>query len=99
MKCLRCGYCCIKYMVVIVDDPALGLAEDNLIIKNTDEWCKHLVGNKPGEYSCAIHDYPWYDQTPCWQYTQVELSLDDPCRTGEWMLEHKDYHKLLTRGD
>lgn len=99
MRCLRCGYCCIKYMVVIVDDPDKGMVEGNLIAKETDEWCKHLVGNKPGEYSCAVHNEPWYKQTPCYQYGQIELSVEDPCRTGKYMLDHPEFHNILTRGD
>ncbi len=88
MKCLRCGHCCIEYFVVIVDDPALGVVEENLIIKNSGEKCKHLMGDTPGEYSCAIHEESWYNRTPCYQHGQVESSIEDPCRLGAYLLEN-----------
>ncbi len=68
MVCVKCGYCCHKYAVVIIDDPEKGLVEENLIIHKGDGPCKHLRGDKPGEYSCAVHDYPWYNRTPCFSY-------------------------------
>jgi hypothetical protein len=88
MICLRSGYCCIKLEVIIVDNPELGLTYENLIPKHTDEKCKHLIGDKPGFYSCAIHDYPWYKETPCYQYTQVEHKNSN-CRMGEFVLKNK----------
>lgn len=88
MKCLRCGYCCIKYEVIIVDNPELGIRDDNLIAKHTDERCKHLMGDSLGNYSCAIHHYDWYKQTPCYSYGQIELSPDDPCRMGQYILDN-----------
>lgn len=87
MICLRCGICCITHMVVIVDDPALGPVEDNLIGRMGGDRCKHLRGEKPGEMSCAIHDEPWYHETPCAQHGQIELSPDSPCRLGAYALK------------
>ena len=87
MICLRCGYCCRAYTVVIVDDPEKGIVEDNLILHDGDGTpCKHLRGDKPGEYSCALHDYPWYKKTPCFQHGQIERSNTN-CRIGEYMLK------------
>ena len=86
MKCLRCGYCCIQYTVVIVDDPSKGIVEDNLIVKETGQRCKHLTGNKPGEFSCAIHNYSWYEETPCYRHGQIETSADKSCRLGAFLL-------------
>jgi len=57
MICLRCGYCCKKLFVVIIDDPEKGIIEGNLIANIGDGPCKHLVGDAPGNYSCAIHDH------------------------------------------
>lgn len=90
MKCLRCGYCCIHYMVVIVDDPEKGIQEDNVkaIGMNGPERCKHLRGDKPGEFSCEIHDYDWYVETPCYQHTQIGKD-DEPCRIGQAVLSGK----------
>ena len=90
MKCLRCGYCCINYMVIIVNDPAIGIREDNLLAigVNGPERCKHLIGDKPGEFSCAVHHYDWYKETPCFNHTQVGRE-GDPCRIGEGVLVGK----------
>jgi len=92
MKCLRCGYCCIHYCVVIVDDPEKGLREDNVLFHGTSEVpekCKHLLGDKPGEYSCALHDKKWYKRTPCFAHGQIEEHKDDPCRMGDYILNKK----------
>ena len=87
MKCLRCGYCCKWLCVIIVDDPEKGISEDNLIAHNGQgQLCKHLLGDKPGEYSCALHDKEWYEDTPCFRYTQIEPPEGRPCRMGEYTL-------------
>ena len=86
MKCLRCGYCCDKYDVSIVDDPELGIVEGNVVNKPTGERCRHLRGKSPGEYSCAIHDKIWYKETPCFAFTQYENG-NTPCRMGVYVLE------------
>ena len=81
MICLRCGYCCKALTVIIVDDPEKGIVEGNLIEKECGTRCKHLLGEIPDQFSCAIHDYPWYDETPCNQYIQIERG-NQPCRMG-----------------
>ena len=89
MICLRCGYCCKNYAVVIVDDPAKGICEDNLILhEGLGSPCKHLQGNKPGEYSCKVHEYEWYKETPCFQHGQIEHE-NSPCRMGEYILKNR----------
>lgn len=87
MKCLRCGYCCIHYEVIIIADPAKPLSADNIQAKPSGQRCPHLVGNAAGSYSCAVHDHPDYEQTPCFDFTQVEASPDDPCRMGVYILK------------
>jgi len=90
MKCLHCGYCCHHMMVVIVDNPKRGIHHDNLIIHDGDgSPCKHLRGDKPGEYWCAVHHYKWYKRTPCYSHGQIEVSPDDPCRMGEHILKKR----------
>jgi len=75
-------------MVAVVDDPEKGIDLDNFILYRGDGTrCKHLVGNKVGEYSCAIHDYPWYKETPCAAHTQIEEDLSNPCRMGEYLVK------------
>jgi len=83
MICQRSGYCCINLDVVIVDDPEQGVVEDNILHKPAGEICKHLIdSNNNTIATCAIHHYPWFPETPCGQYTQVENSIDSPCRLG-----------------
>lgn len=86
MICLRCGYCCKTSMVVVVDNPMLGIHEDNVSLNDGHKPCQHLKGTNPGNYVCAIHHYPWYKETPCFDYGQIEMSPTDKCRTGEYML-------------
>jgi hypothetical protein len=89
MICLRCGYCCTRYMVVIVDNPEKGIAEDNLIGHNTKGKpgpCKHLLGNKIGGYACALHEKPYYKDTPCYSHTQVETGNEE-CRLGRYIID------------
>lgn len=86
MKCLRSGRCCSTMMVVIVDDPKLGLVESNLIMHEGKGPCKHLQGDEPGKYSCAVHDYPWYKDTPCYSHGQIEYQNSN-CRLGEFILK------------
>lgn len=88
MKCLRCGYCCKSLCVVIVDDPDIGPVYENLkAINALEEPCHHLLGDKPGEYSCAIHDKDWYPETPCFEYTQL---WGDNCRMGGAVLSRSE---------
>jgi len=89
MKCLRCGYCCNKYLVVVVDNPDLGISPNNLIVSKGNKPCKHLEGKNSGEYSCAIHNKDWYKETPCFLFGQIEKSEEEPCRLGVAVMEGK----------
>ena len=72
--------------VVIVGDPEKGISEGNLIARDgNDGPCKHLKGSGPGDYECDVHDYPWYEDTPCFQFTQVERGNTE-CRLGRYTL-------------
>ena len=90
MICLRCGYCCQKCTVIVVDDPDKGPVDGNLIPAGSGyDQCPHLQGDKPGEYSCAVHDRPWYPGTPCDRHGQIEKSPESPCRMGEYLLKNE----------
>jgi len=89
MVCLKCGYCCIYDMVVIIDDPEKGVIESNMVVKSSGKRCKHLRGSEPGKYSCVVHDYPWYKRTPCFAYGQIESRVDDVCRMGEYVINKR----------
>jgi len=86
MKCLRCGYCCLTSLVVVIKDPVKGIVEGNALGLNGSTRCPHLEGNTAGSYSCKIHHYPWFNDTPCGTHTQYETS-DSNCRLGEYILK------------
>lgn len=89
MICLRCGYCCINYFVPIVKDPTKGVVEGNFEMHlGEGKPCRYLVGDGPGKYSCSIHHYPWFRETPCHEFGQVEASEDTPCRIGTYILNN-----------
>lgn len=87
MKCLNCGHCCIHYDVVIIDSPDKPLSPHNVTYKASGIKCKHLLGDAPGVYSCAVHGHPDYKDTPCFDYTQISASQNDPCRVGVYLLK------------
>ena len=97
MICLRCGYCCKELWVMIVNDPDKGIEIDNIIEhKGQGNSCKQLQGNVVGEYSCAIHDKEWYDETPCNRHGQIESSPDTECRMGRYQLDNVPDSKSKT---
>lgn len=98
MKCLHCGYCCIQYSAIIVDNPKLGIILSNLSPKISGVKCKHLQGESPGNYKCAIHHYSWYKDTPCAEFTQVEYN-DSNCRMGEYILSQQKSNKIQEIGN
>ena len=85
-------------MVVIVDDPKKGLKEDNLKcigFGGQPERCQHLIGDKPGDYVCRVHERPWYKKTPCYSHGQIESSKDSPCRIGAYILnKRKSFYEV-----
>lgn len=87
MKCLRCGYCCIQYEVIIVKNPDKKPSYRNLDSKHTGVRCPHLLGEEPGKFSCSLHDKAWYEDTPCARHTQFEVR-ETPCRIGSRMMTY-----------
>jgi hypothetical protein len=80
--CVRCGYCCTQYLVPIVKVPELGPIGGNIIaIDGAKERCPHLEGEAPGEYSCKIHSYEWFPDTPCGQFNS------DGCIFGAYIID------------
>lgn len=85
MECHRCGYCCIAMAVVILRDPDGPISEENAEVHEGKGPCKYLRGNAPGEFSCAVHDKPWYQQSPCYSH-----NTDVPkCMIGECIMSGK----------
>ena len=77
---------------MIVDDPSKGIAKDNIIAHwGNGQPCKHLHGDTPGEMTCGIHHFRWYEKTPCFTHGQIERSKDCVCRMGEYQMKlHKE---------
>lgn len=70
----------------IVDEPAKGYEEGNIVEHSgLGRKCKHLRGDRPGEYSCAVHEYPWYKETPC--YRHGLKNGDGECRFGTQIMK------------
>ncbi len=97
MKCLHCGYCCIMYDVIIIspeyatDDLNVKAPKDGdkvFMHKPTGVACPHLT-KENDEYRCAIHHYAWYKDTPCFDFGQIEDSIDAVCRMGDYVLNKK----------
>ena len=84
MLCLNCGYCCVKYDVIIINPEYVKenliideLPDDAFMHKSTDIICPHFNSNN----RCNIHHYSWYKDTPCFQYIQIE-PYQTVCRIG-----------------
>lgn len=101
MICQRCGKCCCDSLVVVIHPD---FVKDNLDINKLpkeaflclkSESCPHLSWN--GDIAvCKIHHYKWYKTTPCYNHGQIEMSKDEPCRTGIWMRKNKiDVKKIF----
>ena len=99
MICLRCGYCCYAYDVIIIK---LGIEkptfrkEEEFQHKKSDEFCPHLSFNGI-EASCDIHDKKWFKKTPCHSHSQIG-KIDDDCRIGRYILDNfKDLKAYIKR--
>lgn len=64
MDCIKCGYCCAHYDVIVPIDPDKGMVVGNLTHKHKNRLC-HLLA-KDG--TCTIHGKPWYKDTSCYHY-------------------------------
>lgn len=91
MKCLRCGWCCTNYWVVILSDGRRPAKPGNLEVHPGHGPCKHLRGKTPGKHRCSIHGSRYYKGTPCDRHGQIEASPKCVCRMGRYML--KQYKK------
>lgn len=105
MKCIRCGYCCFMFDVIIVDpkyidnfDPEGDVSEmDKLIHKPCNVICPHLIITMSSEYAeCAVHNKPWYNMTPCYQHSVIGVENED-CRVGRHNMDNNWKAKYLRR--
>ena len=86
MICLRCGYCCISYDVIVIkvdciDQKSDDWNEDSCFFKESGVMCPHLRFN--GDKAiCNVHSKSWFKLTPCYAYGQIEGSKLSECRVG-----------------
>jgi len=91
MRCLRCGYCCIYYDVMILK-PGLDFANlktvkmDDIEYKGSNIPCPHLE-QVDNVLRCKIHHFKIYKKTPCFDFTQIEQHSDCNCRMGDYILK------------
>lgn len=97
MICLRCGYCCFAYDVIIVDPKALTktfkfktVLIEELIAKPGNQFCPHQTWDEDKSI-CKLHHLKWYKETPCFKYSQIE-SKNSNCRIGEYL--RKDHSNM-----
>ena len=96
MICLRCGRCCVDYLVTIVRPESVNKkwAEMTALdFTNLKGVCPHLNIEYEGT-SCSIHNKEWYDKTPCYAHTQIEVK-NSPCRLGEFSIKDETWRKKL----
>lgn len=102
MKCIRCGYCCFAFDVIIVKpeniddfDPDGDESEmSKLMHKKGDTICPHLKLDDGDIATCKVHDKPWYKTTPCYYHTVIG-NLEDACRVGVYHLTNNWRLKYL----
>jgi len=101
MICLRCGWCCINLEVVI---PKEGIDFDNIDFDIEDSWCMKHTGDvcphlleQDGKAFCKLHHYPWFQDTPCGQYTQIGRE-DAECRMGRAIMDGRLPGVVITSG-
>lgn len=88
MRCLHCGYCCKNYMVAVIDDITKPIDKTNIVFHKGDgSPCKHLKGDRPGKYKCSVHNLPFYKDTPCFAFGQIERSPNEKCRMGVYIMK------------
>ena len=104
MICLRCGRCC-SFPVGVVKPEYVDVFTLDADSKDLDKWtmwksqdmiCPHMTWD--GNIAiCAIHDRPWFPDTPCGRHGQFELR-NEKCRTGEWIKKNNINVKSFFKG-
>jgi hypothetical protein len=91
MQCLRCGYCCVAYDVIVMIEVLTPKGRKTLKAchKPSSIRCPRLEGpDERGQFSCKVHDRKEYKSSPCYAYGNPEIdpdyagSEDSPCRIG-----------------
>lgn len=80
--CVRCGYCCIRYDVIV----PLPSTKKNIVVgayKPSGERCWNLIYEND-KATCKIHDTKLYKGCPCFDY--VNDHREEECRIGVFMI-------------
>ena len=75
MICQRCGNCCLTMFVVIRD-------RDTLILNPADVLCPSVTWEVT-KATCAVHEEPWYNKSPCYVYGNHLVDPDFACKAGK----------------
>ena len=59
--------------------------KDTYQFKESGIVCPHLRWDNR-KFKCAIHQYDWYKETPCYEFTQIEDKNSD-CRIGRHAID------------
>lgn len=93
MICQRSGRCCFSMDVVI----RIG---DRAKLKPGGVLCPHLTFDGVMA-SCAVHQEPWFKETPCHVYGNPDIDPDyyhtrnRPCRMGEAIQQNGGLFKVF----
>jgi hypothetical protein len=76
---------------IVIKDSEGELVEGNLLAIGLGgpERCPHLRGDKVGEYSCAVHEKPWFKKMGCAEYQSHWP--DQKCRLGEFLVKEEKH--------
>lgn len=79
MKCQRCGQCCITMFVIIPVWTDNGVRACH---KPEGVPCPHLSYDHTPIATCAVHDKPEYENSPCWTYGNSDVDPDFAPKRG-----------------
>ena len=106
MNCLHCGNCCIMLDVVIINSKKIKNMDGSVDLNDPSIYEHKPTGFKcpnllfvDGTSHCTVHHLPWFKETPCHDFTQIERE-DSNCRTGEYMLKEENsnsYKRVLEK--
>jgi hypothetical protein len=93
-NCVRCGYCCISYLNVVISPKYAHLdeidfnnfeqPEDLVIGLDGTKPCPHVYWDQEKDLAgCKIHHKKWFKNTPCYDHREEEK-----CRIGKYVLSN-----------
>lgn len=92
MECNKCGYCCIRYDVIVPVDPDKGFVAGNLTHKPSGKMCHHSLPDG----TCAIHEKDYYKNMSCFHYDYGDGNL---CETTPGEATASQLRKVYPRHD